>query len=117
MTKASRAVRVLSAVGGFVADRLHDTHPSPIGLELVRDSHRERRADALAHLGPVRDDGDESLLVDGHERRGIETRHIHRRCRGRAACESARQKTQPDHETTGYGCTADKEASAAEVFE
>src|SRR2546426_1323383 len=44
MAQASRAVRVLSAVRGLVSDGLHDTHPRPVGLELVRDRHRQGRA-------------------------------------------------------------------------
>ena len=64
VAKAPRAVCILPTIRGFVAEGLGDPHAGPVGLELVRDGHRERRADALAHLGPVRDDGDEPRVVD-----------------------------------------------------
>ena len=68
MADAARAVGILVAVGFLVSRRLDDAYARPIGLELVGDDHRQRGAGgAVSHLGAVRHDGDDSILVDGNE--------------------------------------------------
>ncbi len=68
MAHAARSIGILIAVGLFVAGRLDDTDPRPVGIHFVGDDHGERRArGAVAHLGTVRHDGDGAVLGDGHE--------------------------------------------------
>ncbi len=68
VTHAARAVGVLVAVGFLVARRLDDAHLGPVGVELVGDDHRQRGARrAVPHLGAMRHDGDDAVLVDGDE--------------------------------------------------
>src|SRR2546430_15645310 len=70
MARAARAVGVLIAEAFLVAGRLRDTHPLPVGFELVGHDHRHAGADALPHLRAVTDDGDRPVLADGDERQG-----------------------------------------------
>ena len=58
-----RAVGVLIAVAG-VADALLDAAAAPVGVELVGGDHRQRGADAGAHLRSVRDDEDRAVGLD-----------------------------------------------------
>ena len=59
----SRAVGVLVAVAR-IADALLDGDPAPVRLELVGRHLRQRRPDAGAHLGSVRDDEDRAVGPD-----------------------------------------------------
>jgi hypothetical protein len=56
-----------------IALRLHDLDPGPVGLEFVGKHHRQAGLDTSAHLGAVRDDGDEAALVDRHVDVGFES--------------------------------------------
>lgn len=67
VTRAARSVGVLVAEFGFVAVRLLDANPRPVGLHLLGDDHRQAGADAGPHLGAVRDDGDDAVGRDRDE--------------------------------------------------
>ena len=66
---AARAVRVLVAVA-HVAVALHDPHAAPVGAQLLGEHHRQRAADALAHLRAAAHDGDDAVGGDVHEDAG-----------------------------------------------
>lgn len=67
MPRAARAVGVLIAEGLLVAVGLLDLHARPVRLHFFSDDQRQAGADAGAHLGAVRDDGDDAVRRDGDE--------------------------------------------------
>ena len=65
---AARAVGILVAVGLLVARRLDHAHARPIGIKLVGDDHRQAGArGAVTHFSPMRNNGDDTVLVDRNE--------------------------------------------------
>ncbi len=59
-----------------------DRHVLPVRFHLIGDDHRERGADALAHLGARADDGHRAGRVEPHVDHRLE--RFTGRCRGRA---------------------------------
>ena len=49
-----------------------DPNLLPVGLELVRDDHRQRGVDALTHLGAMHQDGHDAGRVDADPEVGRE---------------------------------------------
>ena len=81
---AVRAVGVLVAVAR-VGVALDDRDPREVGAELVGQHERQRRADALSHLGARADDRNDSVRADLDEVRRLELRReavlrLDRRC-------------------------------------
>ncbi len=67
MPRAARSVGVLVAELDLVAMGLLDAHARPVGLHFLGHDHRQAGADAGAHLGAVRDDGDDAVGRDRDE--------------------------------------------------
>ena len=65
---AGGAVGVLTAVLGFIAERLHNTTARPVGFHFVGDDHGHGGANALSHLGPMTDNGHRAVFVEANVR-------------------------------------------------
>ena len=76
MPRAARAVRVLVAVAGFVAGRLHHLHPRPIGIKLFGHHHRQAGAHAGAHFPAMRHNGHHAAGIDRDEHMRVVHRAI-----------------------------------------
>ena len=81
------------AVDLVVVRRFRDADPAPVGVEILGQNERQRRAHALAHLHHRRDDGDDIVFADrdpgvGIERRGGR-RGVERRTEGDGDAEGA----------------------------
>ena len=68
---AARTVRILAAVARFVGGRLLHAHLRPVGAQFICRHHGQAGADALAHFGAVRHDGDDAVGTDRQEDKGV----------------------------------------------
>ena len=102
MPGAARSISVLVAISDFVAMRLLDANARPIGFHLFGDDQWQAGANASAHLGTMRDDGDNSVGCDCHEHTRVDdgtVRHLART--GLVGCESmAAHDRSGEHETS-----------------
>ncbi len=119
MAQAARAVGVLVAVFLLVARRLPDAHPRPVGLQLVGDGHRQAGARPGAHLGAMRDDGDDAVGRDRDKDMGIAhhpARHLVGAGRKGGECRAGRQEFGGDDKAAGGDHSLQK-AAAADVLD
>ena len=105
VTGRARSVGVLITEFRFVAGRLRDLHPGPIGLHLVGDDQRYAGAHALPHFGAGADNSDEPVRRDRHEGARIVDRSMRHAVRAPflvfGQCPARRQNFHREHEAAG----------------
>src|SRR6516162_3635538 len=106
MPGAARSISVLVAISDLVTIGLLDANARPIGFHLLGGDQWQAGADASAHLGTMRDDGDGSVWCNCHEHTWVDDGTVRHRARtgliggeGRAA-----------HDRSGKHETSDSEA-------
>src|SRR6516162_5045007 len=110
MPGAARSISVLVAISDLVTIGLLDANARPIGFHLLGDDQWQAGADASAHLGTMRDDGDGSLGCNCHEHSWVDdgtVRHLARTGliggeSGAAHDRSGKHETSRDSEALQY---------------